>query len=186
MRLVKFENYRLVISEEALYVKSFRMLWDRDTSNDKSKAISEFGYMYFFYDPRSDYNYITDLVERQRAIIEQEGFSSNWKPDKLLLAAIQDYKTLVITTSSLLLEDTKKAVTEVRRFLRDLNMDAVDDKGKPKYTINTITAAVNQMSKLSKDIAEAERSIVAEIAENNRMRGQKQKKVMENGLSIQR
>jgi len=182
MKLVKFENYKLTISEEALFIKSFAALWDRDKSVDKSKALSELGFIYFQCDPRSDYMYLDDENERFEKIKQSEGLPSNWKPDKLILAAIKDYLPLVNTTSSLLLEDTRGAIAKIRKFLRELDMDATDDKGKPKYTINTITSAVNQMPKLAKDLTVAEKEISKEITENSRMRGKKEKKICEDGM----
>lgn len=182
MKLVQLENYKLTISDEALFIKSFAALWNRDKSEDKSKALSELGYLYFQYDPRSDYMYLDDENERFEAIKKSEGLPATWKPDKLLIAAASDYIKLTQTTSSLLLEDTRGAISKIRRFLRELDMYETDDKGKPKYTINTITSAVNQMPKLAKDLAAAEKEIAKEITENNRMRGKKEKKICEDGM----
>lgn len=182
MKLVRFENYKLIISEEALFIKSFRLLWERDRTVDKSKVLLEFGFLYFQYDPRSDYMYIDDELERFEEIKLREGLPSTWKPDKQIIAAIEDYKSLVHTTSSLLIEDTRQAIGKIRKFLRDVDLAAEDDKGKPKYTIQSITSATAQLPKLAKDLAEAQKDIDKEIAENTRMRGQKVKKVMEDGL----
>lgn len=182
MKLVQLDNYKLTISDEALFIKSFAALWNRDKSEDKSKALSELGYLYFQYDPRSDYMYLDDENERFEAIKKSEGLSATWKPDKLILAAASDYIKLTQTTSSLLLEDTRGAISKIRRFLRELDMYETDDKGKPKYTINTITSAVNQMPKLAKDLANAEKEIAKEITENSKMRGKKEKKICEDGM----
>lgn len=184
MKLVKFEDYRLVITEEALFIKNFAALWNRDKTADKSKALLEFGFMYFQYDPRSDYMFIEDEMERFEEIKVREGLPDNFKPDKLLFAAIEDYKFLTQTTSSLLLEDTRQAIGKIRKFLREVDLTAEDDKGKPKYTIQSITNATSQLPKLAKDLAEAEKEISKEITENNLMRGKKTKKIMENGLKV--
>ena len=182
MKLIRFENYKLTISEEAMYVKSFYDVWLRDKTEDKTRAIPEFGYLYNQFDPRSDYMFITDEEERFEKIKEQEGLPTTWKPDKLLLKAATDYKYLVQTTASLLLEDTRFTVDKVRAFLRGVDLFAVDEKDKPKYTINSITSTLSMLPDMVKKIADAEREVAKEIVENSRMRGQKTKKIFEDGM----
>lgn len=108
--------------------------------------------VYFMADPRSSYNYITDLDDRLEMIKEQEGLDKNFKIDDKLSEAIECYKKHTMTTSTLLLEDARTAVDKVRQFLREVNLDEVDDKGKPKYTINSITSALKQIPQLAKDL----------------------------------
>jgi hypothetical protein len=50
-------------------------------------------------------------------------------------------------------------------------LTAVDDKGKPLYTINSITQAIKQIPQLSKDLLEAEKIVSKEIEEQGRARG---------------
>ena len=45
MKLFKYEGYKIVISEEALILKPFKKLWDRDKSNDKGKALMELSFI---------------------------------------------------------------------------------------------------------------------------------------------
>ena len=75
MKLFKFEDYKLTISEEALLIKAFRDIWESDKSKDKSIATLELGVVYFMADPRSDYSWIEDENEKLKAVIEQEGLS---------------------------------------------------------------------------------------------------------------
>lgn len=55
------------------------------------------------------------------------------------------YKKHCVTTSSELLEATKIAINKVREFLMNVDLTAVDDKGKPLYTISSITTAIKQI-----------------------------------------
>jgi hypothetical protein len=48
MKLIKLENYTITIEPEALLIKTFKAVWDRDTSTDKNKALQELGFIYFF------------------------------------------------------------------------------------------------------------------------------------------
>lgn len=183
MKLFKFEAYKVIISEEALSLKPFKVIWDRDKTKTKMRAINELSYVYFMEDPRSDYQYLVDRDERSNAIIEGEGLK-DWKPDKLVEDAMVFYSTFK-TTSALLLEDTRIAIDKVRSFLRNIDLTEEDDKGKPKYTINTVTSTIKMIPQLIKDLDEAEKAISSEMQEQNgKVRGQKTKALFEDSLDL--
>lgn len=184
MRLFKYEQYKVVISEEALALKPFKILWNRDRSINKDKAIAELSYVYFMEDPASDYQYLVDREERSRAIIEGEGLDSKWKPDKAVQEAMNFYASFK-TTSALILEDTRYAVDNLRTSLRNINLEDTDEKGRPIHTVTSIISAIKQVPQLVKELAEAERAVAKEMAANNgRVRGSKTKTIFEDGLDL--
>lgn len=182
MKLFKYESYKVVISEEALALKPFKQIWNRDRTANKDKAISELAYIYFMEDPASDYQYLVDRDERSEAIIEGEGLPTNWKPDKIVKEAMNFYSSFK-TTSALILEDTRKVAENLRKALPTLDITEEDDKGRPKHTIASITKAIRELNILIKELAETERIISKEMAENNgRVRGKRAKTLLEDGL----
>lgn len=183
MKLFKYEGYKVVISEEAFALKVFRQIWNRDRSVNKDKAIMELGYIYFMVDPRSDYQYLVDEEERSKAIIEGEGLPINWKPDRIVSEAMQFYSRFK-PTAALLLEDTRVAVEKLRKLLRDIDLQETDDKGRPVYTLNTITATIKQVPSLAKDLDEAERALASEMRNEGKMRGQGEKTIFEDNLDL--
>lgn len=178
MKLFKYEGYKITISEEALLLKPFKNIWKRDKTPSKDKAMAELGFIYFFCDIRSDYQYIVDEESRKQAIKEGEGLPKDWEPDKVVLEAMQFYNKFK-PTSALLLEDTRYAVDKLRKLLREIDLNQLDDKGKPIYTLNTITATIKQVPALVRDLDEAERSIAKEIAQNDKVRGAQTKSIYE-------
>lgn len=178
MKLFKYEGYKITISEEALLLKPFKAIWKRDKSLNKEKALSELGFIYFFCDIRSDYQYIVDEESRMASIKEGEGMPEDWTPDSVVLEAMQFYSTFK-PTSALLLEDTRCAVDKLRKLLREIDLAQTDDKGKPIYTLNTITATIKQVPSLVKDLDEAERSVAKEIAQSDKVRGAQSKSIYE-------
>ena len=68
IKLFSYEGFKVVISEEALLLKPFKTIWNRDKSKDKNRALQELGFIYFFCDPRSDYQYLIDEEEREKSI----------------------------------------------------------------------------------------------------------------------
>lgn len=182
MKLFKFDNFELTISEEALLIDAFKKIWQRDRSVNKTKALSELGYIYFMYDPRSDYMFMIDEDQRSKTILEQEGLTANYKIDKAMKEAIEVYKFLTQTTASLLLQDTKTAVDKLREYLKNIDLTEVDDKGKPIVTLNVITNTIKQIPELAQKLVEAEKTVSREIEEQSKMRGQGLKKIFEDGF----
>lgn len=180
--LFKYEGYKLTIEPEALLLKPIKVLWNRDKSKHKEIALAEIGFVYFFCDPRSDYQYIVDEEERAKAIIEGEGLPKKWKPDKLVLECMNFYSSFK-TSSTLLLEDTRIAIDKLRTLLRTIDLNQVDDKGKPMYTLNTVTATIKQIPSLVSELEKAERAIKQEYLSESKMRGQGEKTISEDGLS---
>lgn len=184
MHIVEYNNYQITPTEEALLIAPIRKLYTNDKSKDKNKFLQMMSILYFYVDPRSSYSYITDDSERLREILLQEGLPSNFKIDKQLQEAIDAYRKHTITTSNLLLQDTRVAIDKLREFLRNVNLNDKDDKGKPLYTISSITQAIKQIPQLAKDIMEAEKIVSKEIEEQGRARGNTSKTLMEDGILI--
>ena len=178
MKLFKYEGYKLSISEEAYLLKPFKQLIQRDRSSSKEKAMTELGYIYFMKDPRSDYQYIVDEEDRAEQIKAGLGLKDSWKPDRLVEDALKFYSNFS-TSSSLLLEDTRIAIDKLRFMLRHIDLEEKDDKGKPVYTLNTITATIKQIPSLIKDLDEAERSIAKELTQSDKVRGAAEKSIYE-------
>ena len=183
MRLFKYEGYRVVISEEAMMLKPFKKLWDRDTSPDKSNALNELAFVYFYTDPRSDYQYITIPEDRLKAIKEGEGLPENWQPDKDVLKAVDFYDSFK-PMSALLLDDSRKMINKLRDYINNIDFNEKDDKGKPIYTMNTITSTIKQIPELTKTLNEAERMVNQEMLEAAKARGSVELTILDTDLDI--
>lgn len=175
MKLFKYEGYNLTISEEALALKPFKKIWDRDKTNTKEKAIVELAYCYFMEDPRSDYQYIIDRDDRSDAIKEGEGLKKDWKPDKDIIAAMELYASFK-STAALLLDDIRTLVDGYRSKLKDMTSDMSTLTVKE---VKDIGAIIKQIPSIVKDLDEAEKALAKEIAQNDKVRGAQEKSIYE-------
>lgn len=175
MKLLKYEGYNLTFEPEILTIKVFKKLHQRDRTKDKSKFLQELGYIYFFADPRSDFQIYTDEEDRHKEILEGMGLPSDWKVDRELQEAI-DYYSSFKPISALLLDDTKAMVNGYRSKLRDLTSNMSDLEVKE---IKDIGAIIKQIPALVKDLDEAERAINKEITQNDKIRGSVEKAMYE-------
>ena len=183
MKLVRITNYKLEVEDELLLLKPFKELYKKDKTKDKIGFMEFLTIVYFVYDPRSDYSYIIDEEERLKEVCETNGIDKK-SFSGLESQCIELYKQLTTTVSSVLLKSTKTAIHKVSKFLDDVDLTAVDDKGKPCYTINSITSAIKQIPSLAKDVMEAEKAVNKEILEQGRARGGNNKKLMEDGITL--
>ena len=180
LKLFKFDNFKLTISEEAFTIKVFADIWKRDTSKDKSVALAELGFIYHFCDPRSDYQSIVSEPERQQAIIYGEGLKK-WKPDSLVKQAMEYYEKFK-PMAALILDDTRVATDKVRKFLRDIDLNATDSNGKPLYTLSTVVSAIDKIPALMKKLDEAEKALNKDLQTVTKMRGGAEKSLMEDSF----
>lgn len=160
------------------------MLHNADRTVNKDKFMNFLSIVYFTYDPRSDYSYIVDDDLRLKEVCDSNGFDIP-KFNKQELECIELYKKLTTTISAELLRSTKVAVDKVRKFLEDIDLTEVDDKGRLVYPINTVTAAIKQVPQLAKEVREAEKIVAKEIEEQGRARGgNENKKLFEDGIKL--
>lgn len=178
IKLFKYEGYKVVISEEAFALKPFRQIWQRDRTVNKDKAIMELGFIYFFCDPRSDYQFLVDDRERMEAIKEGEGLPPKWKPDRIVTVAMEFYKSFK-PISALLLEDTRFMVDKYRKRLKAQEFDELEIKD-----LKEAGALIKQIPSLVKDLNEAEKALNSEMRESGRMKGQGEKTIFEDDLTL--
>lgn len=181
IKLFHFENYEVEIEPEAIMLKPFKVLWNRDRRVGHSMAKQELAYIYFMGDPRSDYQYIVDEEVRSQEVIQGLGMPEGWKPDKLVKQALEFYKTFKPMSAGLL-EDTRYAINKLREMLRDIDLDERDDKGKPVHTLASITSTIKQIPALVKDLDEAERALAKDIVQESRARGSQTKSILEDEI----
>lgn len=173
MRLFKRDGYTLSISDEAFALKAFRQIWNRDRTASKERAITELGYCYFMEDSRSDYKYIIDEKERKEAIKQGEGMKPNWEPDAIVKEAQALYASFK-TTSELLLDDTRMLVDKYRVKLREMDLTELNIKETKE-----LGAIIKLIPSMVKDLDEAERAIVKELTQNDKVRGAQEKAIYE-------
>lgn len=177
VKLFKIEGYSVDVTPEALLLKPFRDIWESDESESKDIAMMKLAYIYYMEDPRSDYQYIVDRQSRKAEVLKGLGFD-NFIEDDLILKACDLYKSFKPISAGLL-EDTRYVVDKLRKELREMDFNERDDKGKPVYTLQTITATLKQIPALIKDLDEAEKALNKDIMAESQARGSQTKALLE-------
>ena len=172
MKLIKIENFSMQIADEALLVKPIRKLYNQDRSASKEQFYKQMSYLYFMVDPRSTYSYILNEEERAKEIIAQEGLDKDFKPSPLLQEAMEVYKKHTVTPSQELLNAALRAAHTVSEFLMKPDiLEQEDDKGKPKYQVSSITAALKNVEGIVSSLQNLQRKVESELTEQSKARG---------------
>lgn len=178
MNLIRYEGYNLTIEPEMLLIKPFKALWERDKSKTKENALMELGYIYFMCDPRSDYMYLVDDEDRHKAVIEGEGLKVDWKPDSVVIAAMEYYKSIKPLAAQLL-DDLRVAVNKIRTHLKDLDLTKEDRNGKPVYSLDSYTKTTVQLTALIESLNNTEKKLYSTMTEEEKVRGNVEKSMFE-------
>lgn len=173
MKLFKYEGYEVRVAPEALTLKPFKKLWNRDKSKDKEKAMMELSFLYFYCDPRSDYQYIIDDEIRMDAVKEGQGLPEDWKPDAAVKEAITFYRSFD-TTSAVLLRAAAEAVDKIQKLIKDLEPD--DTKSLKEYLM-----ALKLIPEVASMIQDAEKALNEE-QEFGEAKGAMEKTLFDDGL----
>lgn len=173
MRLFKYEGYEVRVAPEALTLKPFKKIWERDKSKTKERALQELSFVYFYCDPRSDYQYIVDDEDRLTAVREGEGLPNSWRPDKDLEVAIKLYRSFN-TSAALLLKTANEAVEKVRKLLTELEPD--DTKSLKDYL-----TALKMIPEVATMLKDAEKSLNDE-SQYGEAKGAIEKTLFDDGL----
>lgn len=173
MKLFKYEGYEVRVAPEALTLKPFKKLWTRDKTKDKEKALMELSFLYFYCDPRSDYQYIIDDEIRMDAVKEGQGLPEDWKPDAAIKEAITFYRSFD-TTSAVLLRAASEAVEKIQKLIKELEPD--DTKSLKEYLM-----ALKLIPEVASMIKDAEKALNEE-QEFGEAKGAMEKTLFDDGL----
>ena len=182
MKLFDLEDYQLVFSPQALALKPFKDLWDRDKTKDKSVAINELAYIYYMCDYKSDYAIIIDDEERSNEILSVLNLPKNWKVDNAIINAMQFYKDRSKGMIMHLYEASKILLDKIVTFAREVDIDERDDKGKPIYNVKQINDIIKQLGDTAKSVQDLEKMVKEELDNTKNKVGSKEKNLFEEGL----
>lgn len=183
MHILEFVDFQVQPTQECMLIKPFRDLYKKDRSVGKDYFMQVMSIIYFYADPRSSYSYIINDNDRLQAIIGQEGLDNKFKIEKYQ-DLIDLYKKHIITPSYQLLQNAKIAADKVGKFLAQVDLFEEDEKGKPKYTVNSVTSAMKQIPEIVKQLQITEKLVSKEIEEEGRMRGGNEgKTIFEDGIT---
>lgn len=182
MALLTLKNYNLIIAPEALTIKPLGVLWKRDRTVNKDRALKELGYLYHMYNPASDYRLNNpDEEERKAEVIRDEGIPPLWLEDRDMKNAIEYYKNSpAVDTAELQVLDT---FLTVLKKASDFCMEfSFDDQEDPVRAMKDIASTTKIIPDLMASIRESKKILYNSIDSGARVRGGGAKSIGEDGF----
>lgn len=169
MKLFEIKNNQPIVTTEG--IMTFSELFQRDTSKDKSRFFQELEYVYFLYDYKSYYlAYPPDT--REQEVIKDFIKIKDWKPDVIVKKAIQKYKELQHTFSLRYLDAARDVTEKTIDHWKNVDYNAVNSKGDPRYKVNEVNKSVADASKVLESLDKLTDRVQKEQALNSKARGE--------------
>ena len=183
MKLFELEDNVVTFSPQALLLKPFKALWERDKSKGKAKALDELAYIWYMEDVRSDFYDIVDEDERRVEVLKfLTELPSDYTPDEKAEEALKAYAKLSEGMSVKILKDTMIMVNNLRAAMVNMDFNEKDKSGKPVHDFGKAMDLAGKTPDLLKKLKDIYREIEKEAQEQHLLRGGRLKAVFEDGL----
>lgn len=169
---------KVVVNPDVYSIPVFKEIWDRDKKKDKTQAVMDLGYIFWMTDYRSYISDITDLDEKHKEVVSLIDETNQYVPDEKVKTAMEIYKKDVPLSLGFL-DDVKAAINELRRYFRELNLQDIDDKGKPIHNANQVMNSIKSTGDLLENLEKLEIKVKKDMDMNNAVRGARNKGMYE-------
>jgi len=180
MKLFTLSSNYPIISPEALLIDDFAKIWNRDKTKDKSVATKELAYVYFLSDYKSIYNTYPSEIKEERII--EDVFKGKFKPDKLVLTAIDKYNELHNTFNMRFLKSARYAAEKSMEYYNNVDYTEKDPKGNFVYKIKEVNASIKDCS----GILDALDKLIDKVSKEQQLQEAKQRGGGEGGFFEQK
>jgi hypothetical protein len=163
------EGDRVRPSVHALTLSPFKEIWERDTSEHKGRAITEFSYIEFMLSYAKTNVFRGYGPDLKGEVIIKKLFPQDpgWRPDTLVLRAMEEYREFQDKASlaKRFYDANRVALERMIVFYRTFDMDARNNSGNPIYKPKDITGAITEMEDALKAMDAAEERVREELYE---------------------
>jgi len=168
--LLEINNNLASPSPQALTIREFKQLYNRDKNKGKEVAVKELAYIYFKCNHNSPY-IIYEGNEKESKIKESIFGDTKWKPDSDVKAACDRYLKLMDTHAVLLLKAARKSVKKLEKYFEDIDLTILDDNGKPIYSAKDLVANLTKVGDVVMGLSKLEELVKKEDQEKAVTRG---------------
>lgn len=176
MKLFYIRENQVYPTDECLRVSEFKILWDRDKSKYKDTAIKELSYIEFLHsyldtNPYAEYE---EGVKEAKIILDLFG-DTKWKPDKVVLDAVNKYIEFRDNASVSLrfYKANINAIEKLRKFLETVDFNDRTKAGAAVYKPSDISKALKESNDVLASLQKLKERVQKENFESNKVRGNK-------------
>lgn len=146
-RLFDLEKGRVILNPTALFIPEFKKVWSRDKSKDKEIAVKEISYIVFMYSFQSPYQAYSERDREGKILNDYFLELPDWKPDKVVIAAIRKYKELQDSVSLRLLRSTKLALETIESYFETASPEDISIIVKNAKELGNLVQSLDKLEK---------------------------------------
>lgn len=170
MKLFDIVNGVVVLNPNSLIIPEFKKIWDRDKSKTKETATKEISFIVFLCDFNSPYNSFRE-EDRERIVKQDFLKDENWTPDTLIEEGVKKYKLFQETPLLRMLRSAMNVVNKTADYFDSVDYNAVDERGRQKFTVELVLAAMAKMGAAVNQLRTLEREVQREQLEASTAKG---------------
>ena len=149
MKLFDIKGNEVILNANILGIPPFIDLWTRDESQSKAKARKEISYVTFLCDNTIDNPYRVHSEKEREGILRKDYIKDeNWKPDKVVLAAIEKFKAFQDTPIARRVKAAKVASEKLDDYFRTVKITSDETAGKVLDNITKLKRAIDTIDDL--------------------------------------
>jgi hypothetical protein len=137
----------------------------------KGTANKEISYIVFLCDESTDNPYRAYKEEERERIVLKDFMDVNWKPDDMVLDAMEKFKELRQTTNSRLLRSAKKAAEKLSEYFDSVDFNIKDNSGRPVFSSRDLASNLKEVAGIVKSLNLLEEMVRKEQMESSNIRG---------------
>ena len=146
-KLFDIERGIVVMNPTTLWIPEFKAVWDRDKSKDKHVATREISYIVFLHSFQSPYQAYSEKERDKKILNDYFKDEPNWKPDKVVKAAVDRFLELQDSLALKLLRSTKMALETMEQFFASATVDDVDKIVKNAKELGNLVQSLDKLEK---------------------------------------
>ena len=156
VRLFNIVDYVPVINKEELVLhEPFKTLLSLEYNKqpgdtqgrNRTRAFKELVYMYFAYDPSSDYINFSE-EEKKAEAVKAANLQEDFEESEVLQQCIEIYTAVSKTRALKLLESTNKAIDALRGHYEALTPESIEDPSKLIASLRNLSGVVDSLHSL--------------------------------------
>ena len=184
MKLFTMKGWELTVAEEAYGLSPFKKILDRDKSKDKSRALAEILFVWFWCDIKSNYLIMDEKERFEELKKDVANLPKDFKIDDVIQEAIDLY-TKHETVIEKLHRQSLTSASEVGNYLENTKalLSERDNSGKPVMKVADITRGLKDVKFIMKELKLTEKEVIKEQeSSEDKKKGSRSMNMFEDGI----
>lgn len=160
--MLQLNNNIVEVMPETLVIPAFKLIWDKDVSDNKEKALKLLTFIYQVNDIKSAYKSAYSGKELRLRVSTDLGLTLKTVNAKMILSAEEIYKGLQKTKSLKLAEAAESIIEQITIYFNEFTLENVEDSAKPDM-VDKIMKNIEKVDIVTLKLETAKKRIEAEL-----------------------